>query len=102
MYELLVSFYKYGFVIIKNVPTNDNFIVKFANSIGSVRRTNFGEHFNVKSKSNPNVIYAGGETGGLYKSEDKALTWKSVGDDFHSSSSDVHGHKIQHSWLGLD
>ena len=56
MYELLVSFYKYGFVIIKNVPTENNFIVKFANSIGSVRRTNFGEHFNVKSKSNPNDL----------------------------------------------
>ena len=39
-----------------------------------------------QSKSNPNVIYAGGETGGLYKSVDKALTWKSVGDDSHSSS----------------
>ena len=56
MYDLLVSFYEYGFVIIKNVPTEDNFIVKFANSIGSVRRTNFGEHFNVKSKSNPNDL----------------------------------------------
>ena len=56
MYELLVSFYKYGFVVIKNVPTENNFIVKFANSIGSVRRTNFGEHFNVKSKSNPNDL----------------------------------------------
>jgi len=56
MYDLLVSFYKYGFVIIKNVPTENNFIVKFANSIGSVRRTNFGEHFNVKSKSNPNDL----------------------------------------------
>ena len=56
MYELLVSFYKYGFVIIKNVPTNDNFIVKFANSIGSVRRTNFGEHFNVKSIPSPNDL----------------------------------------------
>ncbi len=56
MYELLVSFYEYGFVIIKNVPTEKNFIVKFANSIGSVRRTNFGEHFNVKSKSNPNDL----------------------------------------------
>ena len=39
-----------------------------------------------QSKSNPSVIYAGGETGGLYKSVDKALTWKSVGDDSHSSS----------------
>ena len=56
MYELLVSFYKYGFVIIKNVPTENNFIVKFANSIGSVRRTNFGEHFNVMSKLNPNDL----------------------------------------------
>ena len=56
MHDLLVSFYKYGFVIIKNVPTENNFIVKFANSIGSVRRTNFGEHFNVKSKSNPNDL----------------------------------------------
>jgi gamma-butyrobetaine dioxygenase len=56
MYDLLVSFYKYGFVIIKNIPTDDNFIVKFANSIGSVRRTNFGEYFDVKSKPNPNDL----------------------------------------------
>ena len=56
MYDLLVSFYKYGFVIIKDIPTNDNFIVKFANSIGSVRRTNFGEYFDVKSKPDPNDL----------------------------------------------
>ncbi len=56
MYNILVSFYKYGFVIIKKVPTKDNYLVKFANSIGSVRRTNFGEHFNVKSKPNPNDL----------------------------------------------
>ena len=56
MYQLLTSFYEYGFVVIKNVPTNDNFIVKFANSIGSVGRTNFGEHFNVKSKPDPNDL----------------------------------------------
>ena len=56
MYDLLFSFYEYGFVIIKNVPTENNYIVKFANSIGSVRRTNFGEHFNVKSKSDPNDL----------------------------------------------
>ena len=56
MYDLLVSFYQYGFAIIKNVPTENNFIVNFANSIGSVRRTNFGEHFNVKSKSDPNDL----------------------------------------------
>ena len=56
MYDLLSSFYKYGFVIIKNIPTNNNFIVKFANSIGSVRRTNFGEYFDVKSKPDPNDL----------------------------------------------
>ena len=48
------------------------------------------QHVNIytidQSKSNPNVIYAGGETGGLYKSTDKALTWTPVGDDFHLSS----------------
>ena len=56
MYDLLVCFYQYGFVIIKNVPNNENFIIKFANSIGSVRRTNFGECFNVKSKPDPNDL----------------------------------------------
>jgi len=56
MYDLLVSFYKYGFVIIKNIPTTKNYIVEFANSIGSVRRTNFGEYFDVKSKPNPNDL----------------------------------------------
>ena len=56
MYESLLDFYKYGFVIFENVPTKDNFIVNFANSIGSIRRTNFGEFFNVKSKPNPNDL----------------------------------------------
>ena len=56
MYELLKSFYEYGFVIIKNVPTENNYIVKFANSIGSIRPTNFGEYFNVRSVPNPNDL----------------------------------------------
>ena len=56
MYDLLVSFYEYGFVIIKNVPTENNFIINFANSIGSVRRTNFGEYFDVNSKPKPNDL----------------------------------------------
>ena len=56
MYDLLISFYEYGFVIIKEVPNTEDFIIKFANSIGSVRRTNFGECFNVKSKPNPNDL----------------------------------------------
>ena len=56
MYDLLISFYEYGFVIIKEVPNTEDFIIKFANSIGSVRRTNFGECFNVISKPNPNDL----------------------------------------------
>ena len=56
MYELLKSFYKYGFVIIKNVPVQYNYIVKFANKIGSIRQTNFGKYFNVKSVPNPNDL----------------------------------------------
>ena len=56
MYDMLIKFYKYGFVLIKNVPTKKNFIVNFANSIGSVRRTNFGEYFDVKSVPNPNDL----------------------------------------------
>ena len=56
MYDALIDFYKFGFVIFKDVPTKDNFITNFANSIGSIRRTNFGEFFNVKSKPNPNDL----------------------------------------------
>ena len=56
MYKALINFYKYGFVIFNKVPTQNNFIVNFANSIGSIRRTNFGEFFNVKSKPNPNDL----------------------------------------------
>ena len=56
MHDLLVSFYKYGFVVIKNIPVSKNYIVEFANSIGSVRRTNFGEYFDVKSKPDPNDL----------------------------------------------
>ena len=56
MHDLLVSFYKFGFVVVKNIPTSKNYIVEFANSIGSVRRTNFGEYFDVKSKPDPNDL----------------------------------------------
>ena len=56
MYQALVNFYQYGFVIFKKVPIKNNFIVNFANSIGSIRRTNFGEFFDVKSKPNPNDL----------------------------------------------
>ena len=56
MYNILQDFYKFGFVIIKNVPIKKNFILKFANSIGTVRPTNFGELFNVLSVPKPNDL----------------------------------------------
>jgi len=56
MYGVLQDFYKYGFVIFKNVPVEDNYIVKFANSIGTIRPTNFGESFSVKSVPEPNDL----------------------------------------------
>lgn len=56
LFDLLKSFYEYGFVIIKNLPKKNNFIVKFANSIGSIRPTNFGKYFNVKSLPKPNDL----------------------------------------------
>ncbi len=56
MYKLLEDFYKYGFVIIKNVPTKDQYLLKFVSSIGPVKVTNFGEYFDVMSKPNPNDL----------------------------------------------
>ena len=48
-YNFLNNFYKYGFAIAKKAPNKKNFIIKFANSIGSLRPTNFGTLFNVQS-----------------------------------------------------
>ena len=56
MYDLLQNFYKYGFVIFKKTPLNKNFVVHFANSIGTIRPTNFGESFSVKSVPKPNDL----------------------------------------------
>ena len=54
--EMLKKFHEYGFVIIKNVPTENNYIVNFANSIGAIRPTNFGIYFDVKSIPNYNDL----------------------------------------------
>ena len=64
-YYFLEKFYKYGFSILKNTPVKNNFVLKFANSIGVVRTTNFGTLFTVKSimkandqrKSNDDLAY---------------------------------------------
>ena len=36
--------------------------------------------------SNPNILYCGTETGGVYKTADKGLNWAMVGNDFNFGS----------------
>jgi photosystem II stability/assembly factor-like uncharacterized protein len=40
-----------------------------------------------QSISNPNVLYAGAETSGVFKTEDKGLNWTALGDDFFNAGS---------------
>lgn len=56
MIDLLNMFYTYGFVLIRNAPTTDKYLLEFVNSIGPVRSTNFGIYFDVMSKPNPNDL----------------------------------------------
>ena len=55
-YNFLQDFYKYGFVVVKKTPRNENFLISFANSIGVVRPTNWGIHFTVRSMPNANDL----------------------------------------------
>ena len=55
-YNFLQDFYRYGFVVLKKTPTNKDFLINFANSIGVVRPTNWGKYFTVKSIPNPNDL----------------------------------------------
>ena len=48
-YKAYKDFYKFGFTIIKRVPIKKNYLIKFANLMGILRKTNFGTLFNVKS-----------------------------------------------------
>jgi len=36
-----------------------------------------------QSLSNPNILFSGGETGGVFKSENKGVSWEAVGDDYN-------------------
>ena len=56
MYDMFHDLYQYGVVIFTNVPTDENYIVKFATAIGITRPTNFGESFSVKSVPKPNDL----------------------------------------------
>lgn len=45
-----------GFVIVKNTSVEEGTVIKFAEMFGPVRTTNFGKHFDVVSKPNPNDL----------------------------------------------
>ena len=40
-----------------------------------------------QSVSNPNILYAGAETSGVYKTLDKGLNWTAIGEDFFNAGS---------------
>tara|TARA_B110000196_G_scaffold272894_1_gene249041 strand:+ start:1062 stop:2141 length:1080 start_codon:yes stop_codon:yes gene_type:complete len=54
--NMLSDFHSLGFVIITHLPKNYGTVIDFAESLGPVRATNFGKHFDVISKPNPNDL----------------------------------------------
>ena len=54
--KLLCEFQKLGFIIVKNTSVEEGSVIKFAEMFGPVRTTNFGKHFDVVSKPNPNDL----------------------------------------------
>ena len=56
MLSLLEKFYQTGFCIIRGTPTDDETFYEMINRFGHIRATNFGQHFEVKAKTNIEVI----------------------------------------------
>ena len=56
LYGLLKDFWQYGAVVLESVPIEEVSILDIANSIGSVRPTNFGVYFVVEPMLNPNDL----------------------------------------------
>ncbi len=54
--QMLENFQQLGFVIISNISKEEGTVINFAESLGPVRTTNFGKHFDVVSKPNPNDL----------------------------------------------
>lgn len=58
--RMVDTFLRYGFVILRGVPSRDRAILDVANTFGWVRDTNFGALFNVRSEPNPeDLAYTG-------------------------------------------
>ena len=54
--DMLKDFHALGFVIITDLSKKEGTVIDFAESLGPIRATNFGKHFDVISKSNPNDL----------------------------------------------
>ena len=54
--KMLQDFHSFGFVIITDISNEEGTVIKFAESLAPIRETNFGVHFDVISKPNPNDL----------------------------------------------
>jgi gamma-butyrobetaine dioxygenase len=57
---MVETFLRYGFVILRGVPSTHAAVMEVAETFGTVRDTNFGKMFNVRSEPNPeDLAYTG-------------------------------------------
>ena len=57
---MMDTFLRHGFVILRGVPSTDRAVLDVGNTFGTVRDTNFGVMFNVRSEPNPeDLAYTG-------------------------------------------
>ena len=54
--DMLRNFHLFGFVILTHMSKKKGAVIKFAETLGPVRSTNFGKYFDVISKPNPNDL----------------------------------------------
>ncbi len=53
LFALLQEYYKHGFLLLENTPTQKNSLYEIAKLFGHIRGTNFGLLFDVETKINP-------------------------------------------------
>lgn len=54
LHDWLTGLARYGLVLLRGGPTTENEVIQVAERVGWPRETNFGRHFDVVSKPNPN------------------------------------------------
>ena len=55
LFDAVEAYLKYGFIILYNTPCKPKSICDIASKFGYIRKTNFGEVFEVKTKPNPMI-----------------------------------------------